>query len=42
MLEKGRCLNLSNSVGIVGYEVLRQFNFEGLKEESTFLDNGIK
>ena len=42
MLEKGRCLNLSNSVGIVGYEVLRQFDFEGLKEESTFLDNGIK
>jgi tRNA (cytidine/uridine-2'-O-)-methyltransferase len=25
-----RCLNLSNSVAIASYEVLRQWNFEGL------------
>lgn len=32
MLEKMRSLNLSNSVAVIAYEVLRQFNFEGLKD----------
>lgn len=36
MLEKGRCLNLSNSVGILTYEILRQNNFLGLKEISDY------
>lgn len=31
MLENMRSLNLSNSVAIIAYEVLRQFDFEGLK-----------
>lgn len=31
MQEKMRSLNLSNSVAIIAYEVLRQFDFEGLK-----------
>ena len=34
-----RSLNLSNSVAIVVYEVLRQKNFEGLEEISTYFDN---
>ena len=32
-----RSLNLSNSVAIVVYEVLRQKNFEGLQETSNYL-----
>lgn len=31
-----RSLNLSNSVAIVTYEVLRQFNFNGLEEISSY------
>lgn len=34
-----RSLNLSNSVAIVAYEVLRQNNFDGLKETSEYLLN---
>lgn len=34
-----RSLNLSNSVAIVTYEVLRQNNFDGLKETSEYLLN---
>ena len=33
-----RSLNLSNSVAIVLYEVLRQTNFDGLLEESPYFD----
>ena len=32
-----RSLNLSNSVAIVAYEVLRQCRFEGLMEISDYL-----
>ncbi len=31
MLKTLRCLNLSNSVAIATYEVLRQWNFEGME-----------
>ena len=31
-----RSLNLSNSVCIIAYEILRQINFEGLQEESQY------
>ncbi len=34
MLDGIRCLNLSNSVAIVAYEILRQNNFDNLKETS--------
>lgn len=34
-----RSLNLSNSVSIVVYEVLRQKNFENLEEISSYFDN---
>ena len=34
MIEGIRCLNLSNAVSIVTYEILRQTNFENLKETS--------
>ena len=34
MIDGIRCLNLSNSVAIVAYEILRQDNFENLKETS--------
>ena len=34
-----RSLNLSNSVCIIAYEILRQVNFEGLQEESTYFDS---
>lgn len=37
-----RLLNLSNSVGIVVYEVLRHTNFEGLEEISSYFDNDLK
>lgn len=30
MQEKSRCLNLSNSVAVLAYEAMRQFNFENL------------
>ena len=33
-----RSLNLSNSVAIITYEILRQLNFEGLQEESQYLN----
>lgn len=33
-----RSLNLSNSVAIVVYDILRQANFFGLEEESTYFD----
>ena len=33
MLENLRSLNLSNSVAIAVYEILRQWNFEGMQEE---------
>ena len=36
MKEHLRSLNLSNSVAIVAYEVLRQHNFENLQEISTY------
>ena len=36
MLPTLRSLNLSNSVAIVLYDVLRQTNFEGLEEESKY------
>ncbi len=32
-----RSLNLSNSVAIVAYEVMKQYGFEGLKETSEYL-----
>lgn len=38
MLETLRSLNLSNSVAITAYEILRQKNFEGLEEISTYFD----
>ena len=34
MIDGIRCLNLSNSVAIVTYEILRQINFNNLKETS--------
>ena len=30
MLENRRCLNLSNAAAIAAYEVLRQWDFEGM------------
>lgn len=33
MRENKRSLNLSNSVAVIAYEVLRQFEFENLKKE---------
>ena len=33
-----RSLNLSNSVCIIAYEILRQTGFEGLQEESEYFD----
>lgn len=33
MRENKRSLNLSNSVAVIAYEVLRQFDFENLKKE---------
>ena len=38
MRENLRSLNLSNSVAIVLYEVLRQVDFDGLQEESMYFD----
>ena len=31
MVDKSRCLNLSNSVAILAYEAWRQFDFKGMK-----------
>lgn len=38
MLPKLRSLNLSNSVAIITYEILRQHNFEELQDVSTYFD----
>lgn len=38
MLPTLRSLNLSNSVAIITYEILRQHNFEDLQEVSTYFD----
>ena len=38
MLPTLRSLNLSNSVAIVAYEILRQQNFENLQDVSTYFD----
>lgn len=37
MIDKIRCLNLSNTVAILTYEILRQNNFENLKQISNKL-----
>ena len=39
MRETLRSLNLSNSVAIVAYDILRQAGFEGLEECSSYFDN---
>ena len=39
MLPTLRSLNLSNSVAIITYEILRQKNFQDLQETSTYFDN---
>ena len=39
MKENIRSLNLSNSVSIVAYEILRQFNFLDLETTSKYFDN---
>lgn len=39
MREELRSLNLSNSVAIVAFEVLRQKDYEGLEEISRYFDN---
>ena len=36
MRETLRSLNLSNSVAIIVYEILRQVNFDGLQETSEY------
>lgn len=38
MREGLRSLNLSNSVAIVAYDILRQVNFDGLEEISTYFN----
>ena len=38
MRETLRSLNLSNSVAIIVYEILRQVNFNGLQEISQYFD----
>ncbi|MBQ4145958.1 MAG: tRNA (cytidine(34)-2'-O)-methyltransferase [Clostridia bacterium] len=38
MLKNKRSLNLSNSVAIIAYEVLRQFDFENLEKEGFLND----
>ena len=38
MLPTLRSLNLSNSVAIITYEILRQNNFDGLQKISTYFD----
>ena len=39
MLPTLRSLNLSNSVAIITYEILRQHNFEDLQEVSSYFDS---
>ena len=39
MRDSLRSLNLSNSVAIIAYEVLRQCDFEGLKDVSDYVEN---
>lgn len=39
MKENKRSLNLSNSVAVIAYEVLRQFDFTNLKKEGKFADD---
>ena len=41
MLSTLRSLNLSNSVAIITYEILRQHNFEDLQETSTYFSDKI-
>lgn len=41
MRETLRSLNLSNSVAIVVYEILRQVNFDNLEEESKYFNEKI-
>ena len=38
MRETLRSLNLSNSVAIIVYEILRQVNFDGLQEISQYFE----
>ena len=38
MLPTLRSLNLSNSVAIITYEILRQQNFKDLQETSNYFD----
>ncbi len=42
MLPTLRSLNLSNSVCVISYEVLRQKNFENMQNISQYFDNKIK
>ena len=39
MRDSLRSLNLSNSVAIIVYEILRQSNFDGLREVSEYFEN---
>ncbi len=41
MLPTLRSLNLSNSVAIITYEILRQKNFDGLQDISNYFDKDI-
>lgn len=41
MLPTLRSLNLSNSVAIITYEILRQQNFQNLQETSTYFEEKI-
>ena len=41
MLPTLRSLNLSNSVAIITYEILRQHNFEDLQKTSTYFEDKI-
>ena len=38
MRDSLRSLNLSNSVAIIAYEILRQFDFDGLKDVSDYFE----
>ena len=38
MIDEARSLNLSNSVAIAVYEVLRQRRFDGLLSKSSYFD----
>ena len=42
MLPTLRSLNLSNSVCVISYEILRQKRFENMQNISTYFDNKIK